>query len=132
MRYRLRTLLIGLTMLCVVLARVAYIRRMATFHRSETTKLVERLSRQTQQTPEWIISFVQLHAKWDAEFEVNPWSNPFDLERDSDPCVEEWTQAVYHEAMAKAYECALIRPVPRITLVGINSPKAIAARSRYK
>src|SRR5437763_719531 len=130
MRYGLRTLFIAVTFACIFFARIAYIHQMAATHRTEMAKRVERLSKQVKVTPEWIISDLQPYAKWDSENEVNPWANPFDIERDCDPGVEDWTQAVFHQAMARAYDRALISHVPRITLVAIDSPKAVAARSR--
>jgi hypothetical protein len=131
-RYKLRTLLILLTVACVLLARVSYVRRMAAFHHGEATRLIERLSTRVQTPPDWIMGWMQDYTKWDTEFEVNPWHNPFDIEQIDCPGIEEWTQAVYHEAMSHAYERALLLPVPRLALVKIDAPKAVAVRSRYK
>src|SRR4051812_43500481 len=128
MRYRLRTLMIVLAICCVIFARVSYLRRMAAFHHREATIRIEQLSRQVQAPVDLIMDWMQPYSKWDSEFEVNPWNNPFDIEQIGCPGIEEWTQAVYHEAMSHAYERSLLLPVPKLKLVKINALKAVAAR----
>jgi hypothetical protein len=132
MRYRVRTLLIVVTLGCVIFARVAHMRQMAAFHRSEVAKLVQRFSKVVRLDPELVLWDVKSYAKCDSDFEVNPWNNPWDLEEGDDPRVRDWTAAVYHKTMASAYDRALILPVPRIKLITSDSPKAELARRRSR
>lgn len=107
-------------------------RQMAAFHRREVAALVQRFSKVVNQTPEWVLSDVKTYAKYDSDFEINPWNNPWDLEDGDDPLVTDWIAAVYHETMAKAYDRALILPVPTIRLIASDSPKAELTRRRSK
>jgi hypothetical protein len=72
--------LIVVTLARVFFARLAYVRQIAAFHRQDVVTLVHRFSRVVNQTPDWVIADVNRYAKYDFEFDVNPWNNPWDLD----------------------------------------------------
>jgi hypothetical protein len=139
MRYSVRTLLILIAVLGLLFARIAHVRRMAAFHRGEVTRRVQKLATMVSLTmdsgdPKDFLPCVVDYAKYDSDYEVNPWYNPWDVEEDGHPVAEEWKAAVYHQAMANLYErwIYLFRPVPRITIVAASSPKAELKREKAK
>src|SRR5688572_3606482 len=132
MQFRLRTLLILMTVACVLLARFAHVRNMAAFHRREAARLSQRFATIVRLNPEWVWEDVERYANYDSNLIVNPWNNPWDLEDDDDERVLDWKNAVYHKAMAMAYERAVIFPVPRLTVVASDSPEAEVKRLRAR
>ena len=58
MRYRLRTLLIVITAACVYLAWAGYCRRMAVFHREQSSQLISQVAKREGWTYERVESRV--------------------------------------------------------------------------
>jgi hypothetical protein len=126
MRYRLRSLLILTALLGVVFARLAHVQHKMAFHRRESAKAAQRVAKMVGDASENVMSYVPIFAKYDSEFKVNPWGNPWDLE--SEELAVDWKQAVYHEATAVACSRAWLLPARTITIESASSRAANAAR----
>jgi len=127
MRYNLRTLLITVGILGAVFARIGYTSRMAAIHRTRAAIAIQRMSASTGESPELVADWLAPYARYDSQFRVNPWGNPWDME--TDDLAKDLKDAVYHTAMANAYERYLLLPFPRITIEPVSSPAALKARS---
>src|SRR5262245_36212002 len=73
MRFRLRTLMIVITIICVCLARVAYVQRLAVFHRKQRDTSIEYCAQFLHESPEGVRAWLPQYARYGSDFKVNPW-----------------------------------------------------------
>ena len=89
MKYSLRSLMVGVTLFCVLLGgRIEYLRRWAAFHSRELSKAVQALEDQSEHGPNGERRFL----KSPEDFQV--------IRRNY----------LYHQTMTERYEAALYRP----------------------
>jgi hypothetical protein len=112
MRYRLRTLLIVLTVGCAFLAWVAYLRQTAAYHRREAERLAFQIADYTLSNENLVHDAVELYA---AEGRVSEedliWHPNYGrgLIID-DEARADWDSAVRHQRMAAVYDGAILKP----------------------
>src|SRR5688572_16278398 len=102
MRFRLRTLLIVLTVGCVFLAWVAYLRQTAAYHRREAERIAYEISESAWSHPDMIRESVVLYAEQrmvpnESQVWQPNWGRGLVLD---DRERTEWDRAVRHQRMA--------------------------------
>src|SRR4051794_29740583 len=93
MRYRLRTLLIVMTLVCAYLAWVAYCRREAACHREQSSVLITVVAKREGRDRKWIEGAVREYFNYYGE----PDNSNFE---------PVYRSAVNHERMARKYDRA--------------------------
>ena len=127
MRYRLRTLLIVVTLLCGLAARVAYLRYHADFHKREVARLVSQIAK-TENEPRQNIEYAALRL---AEFGLASDGQPQYVQRELfinengassrvsqsewENNLRDWHSATYHQILADRYSRAVYRPWTFVT-----------------
>jgi hypothetical protein len=117
MRYRLRTLMLAITMLSVVLARIAYVKRHRDFHRREVQQYSAQLGAYGID-PARVAELIEYAS------EMGPGSRPMGA-RDVDliqnfstselnQIMATWFKARHDAILAKRYDCAMFRPWTRV------------------
>ena len=113
MRYRLRTLLIAITVACMYLAWVGYCRRMARFYRKQSSELLLQVVAQASQagqagrTLEWEKKWVSgLIEGWPEQ--AAKMNNPKWVDEEGEN--PEFASAVVHEITARKYDRAAWNP----------------------
>lgn len=122
LRFRLRTLMIVISVACAAFSLPAYMRRMANHHRDELTRLVSKISETDALQRQNVDEAIQWLAAGTAKrmFVYEPLSGktiicyqgpngglgrPFFR-----PDSADWDRAVYHKKMAETYDASLLRP----------------------
>jgi len=123
MRYRLRTLLIALTLIGCGLGWISWLRQSAAFHRRESARFINTLAPLEAARPEYVEEKVLALAqgrsvtKWvraangsgeQSTLLKNGGHMTFSDAATTD--VDDWGQAVYHAMMADRFQHALYRP----------------------
>ena len=107
MRFRLRTLLIVVTLCCIYAAWVGFLRNKAAYHRSESAKITAELAAgmgMETKDIEAIVSNVASHSRSRVD------GLRFQVEVPADPGLERHRLAVNHQILAKAYDQSIVRP----------------------
>lgn len=112
-RYRLRTLLILISVLAVVLARVAYLKRQRDFHRHEVNRLVAQLaafqkndSREIEQrVSDAAEEGPSARGSWTGGYLSGQYGSP-----EYENTLSNWHSARQHEILANRYSRAIYRP----------------------
>jgi hypothetical protein len=130
MRISIRTILILTAIAGVIFARISHLRRMAAYHRWESAIAAQRVSSLVGESYGDVCHWARKYGNPDADGNVNPWGNPWDLE--TEDLAKDWKGAVYHEAMASAFDRSMLLPVAQITLEPVDSPAAERARRPRK
>jgi hypothetical protein len=121
MRYRLRTLLIVVTVSCLVLAWVTHSRRMAQYHSREAVRLISQIAQTEKSRPVDIENSIRM-LEDDATTKIprvgklfgqsvvhiHVPNGPMRLLFQTDP--DHWQQAIDHRKRSKAYQHAAWRP----------------------
>jgi len=114
MRYRLRTLLIVVTLLCVVTARVTLLKRRADFHQRETARLISRIAtteREREQKIENAIHRLAQIGPAARELVISENGASATVSRiEWDNNLNDWQMATSHQIIANRYERAIYRP----------------------
>ena len=109
MRYRLRTLLILMTVVCIYSAWVGYLRSAAAFHRREANRIAHELSRNMGMTTkeiETLVTNIASHSRT----RVDALSfGEVDVAL-GEARLAEHRQAVNHTILANTYDQAILRP----------------------
>jgi len=122
MRYRLRTLLIVVTLFCVVTARVGYLRHRADFHNQEAARFISQIAK-TENEHRQNIEYATLRL---AEFGLASDGQPQYVQRELfvnengassrvsesewESNLRDWHSATYHQILADRYGRAVYRP----------------------
>jgi hypothetical protein len=116
MRFRLRTLLIVVSILAAVLARVAYLKRQRDFHRQEVHRLVTQLASTPGSEGERVLAR-QVHelaafgpaarGSWIGSGALPPGQ---DGSSEYESTMTAWHEAKQHELLANRYSRAIYRP----------------------
>jgi hypothetical protein len=118
MRYRLRTLLILMTVAAVICARMAYLRQKSVMHRQAATQILTRINSMSEADAQntlgrLLAAGLPIHTIQVSSFETtvtaleNNSGNGQIVEVDR---TEDWKRALNHEALARRYENAVYRP----------------------
>jgi hypothetical protein len=114
-RYRLRTLLIVLSLLCVVIARIAYLKHKADFHQKDFNRLVPRIAEAERQSTWFIEHAVRRLAHFGPyaarELVISENGASESVGRDEwERNVADWEKAKRHRILADRYGRATLRP----------------------
>jgi len=114
MRYRLRTLLIVVTLFCVVTARVAYLRHHADFHKREAARFISRIAtteREREQKIEHAIHRLAQVGPAARELVISENGASAALGRvEWEKNLADWHTATCHQILADRYDRAAYRP----------------------
>jgi len=131
MRYSLRTLLILVTLVAIILARVGYLKRMAQIHKVAAERFVAHVTEYRQNPRDCVAYLINCDAargkavKWWGPRRGNPPSKstvhmskspPKVMWLDSDS-MDAWEKAVTHKVIAARYDRAVYRPWTRVSEV---------------
>src|SRR5687768_5157978 len=107
MRYRLRTLLIVMTVACMYLAWVAYCRRMSGFHREQSSLLISIVAKREGFDRESIeLTMSELFDRWPQQAVEAARAAP----KGDGHWEAVYSSAVAHESIARKFDCAVWRP----------------------
>jgi hypothetical protein len=112
MKYSLRSLMVGITLACVVLgswaARVEYLRRMAVFHENEWTQRVNRLAKNESIPRDAAVQLMEHIAEGDCTLEQ---ALNFSMTIGKNAALDsEWQAALSHHRLGASYRQAIQRP----------------------
>ncbi|HEY2414146.1 MAG TPA: hypothetical protein VGI40_18015 [Pirellulaceae bacterium] len=118
MRYRLRTLLILITVAAIVCARIAYLRQRSAMHRQAATQILTRINQMSEAQarnalrrllaggiPIKTIEVTSMETAVTALENQSGTGQIVEVDRTAD-----WQRALHHEALAIRYERAAYRP----------------------
>jgi hypothetical protein len=107
MRYRLRTLLILMTVVCACLAWVGYCRRMAAFHRERSSQLISQVAKREGMTHKQVEEAMsELFERWPIQAVEMAQAAPTGTDR-YEPV---YCSAIDHETIARKYDRAVWWP----------------------
>src|SRR6478609_2446524 len=118
MRYRLRTLLILVTVVAVACARIAYLRQKSATHRQAATQLLTQINHMSSADTRTALRRLLAGGLPIQTIEVSSFEttvNALENQSGDGQIVEvnrtaDWQRALYHEALAIKYEQAVYRP----------------------
>jgi hypothetical protein len=118
MRFRLRTLLIFVTIVAIVCARIAYLRQKSEMHRQTATQILTRINHMSEANARMALRRLLARGLPIQTLEVSSFETKVSaLENQSGDgqIVEvdrtaDWLRALRHEALAIKYEQAVYRP----------------------
>src|SRR5262245_12092456 len=110
MRYRLRTLLIVLTILGALFARIGYLKHKAQFHRQKVSNLVSRMLGAKENIARGITSDVIEHAVSVERSDPALWKRIREAQKQDTLRNEAFLYMIYHQIMADRYGRAVYRP----------------------
>jgi len=119
MRYRLRTLLIVLAVICVILARIAYVKEQRDFHRHEVQKLVSQLASIPGSEAERVLARQVHEIAASGPAARGSWIGSSGLPGECgspeyESTITAWYMVRQHEILVSRYDHALYRPWMRV------------------
>jgi hypothetical protein len=110
MQFRLRTLLILLTILGVLFARIGYLKHKAESHRQRVSKLVSRIVEAKENVARGVTSEVIEHAVSVQLSDPALWKKIGEAQKQDTLRSEAFLYICFHQIMADRYDRALYRP----------------------